>query len=329
MQSIFRVSNILIQICLSENCGQVQLGNRFATLAAVQAIAFVIGPVVGGQLAKRDKVLPMFASCVLCVCNIFVQFFVKPNYSMDESAIKKKDNNELDECSYLFPCCIFEEKSNFDSLSCKRMEGVGIKKSSVMLNKWMTVEYLFIFHVKIIFTFANCIYESIFAQYMLSQLHLDGSSIGWMLGYIGLMTTFANTLVVKSYLLLVQRHYFALVYAAVLHAVGLVSWATTSTVYLSMLASALIALTNQIISNYLQTLVAFKTNRDNRGEVLGFSQSMERAARAIAPFLGGFAYQQYGVKGLAVAGVIPSIYCAIAFLLNYPNVRGAAGRGKA
>ena len=86
-----------------------------------------------------------------------------------------------------------------------------------------------------------------------------------------------------------------------------------------MLASALIALTNQIVTNYLQTTIVLKTNPGNKGEILGYSQSIERAARALAPFVGGFAYQQYGVQGVAVAGALPSIYCAVTLLLYPPK----------
>ena len=316
MQAVFRVSNILIQVCLSENCTRVQMGNRFATLAAVQAIAFVIGPVVGGQLADQDRRLPMITSCLLCICNIFVQFFVRSKHIPFPKSTKiddDDDDDDVDKCANSSICCILEGKSKEGGIY------ESTNKSSSIMKEWLTKEFVFVFHIKMFFTFANSIYETIFAQYMLSQLHLEGSSIGWMLGYVGLATTFANTFVVKTYSLLIQRHYSALIYAAVLHAIGLVLWATTPVIQFSMLASALIALTNQIVTNYLQTTIVLKTNPGNKGEILGYSQSIERAARALAPFVGGFAYQQYGVQGVAVAGALPSIYCAVTLLLYPPK----------
>ena len=240
IQAVFRVSNILIQVCLSEDGGQLQLGNRFATLAAVQAVAFVIGPIVGGQLAEQDKRLPVIISCLLCICNIFVQFFVQSNIvsSNDKSTIRKKNDDEVDSCSDLLSCCIPEKEPVSGDSIYKKREFVDAHESSVVLKRWMTAEYVFIFHVKMFFTFANSIYESIFTQHMLSQLNLEGSSIGWMLGYVGLATAFSNAFVVKSYSLLIRRHNFALVCAAIFHAVGILSWATTSVVRFSMLASA-------------------------------------------------------------------------------------------
>ena len=102
LQSVFRVSNILIQISLSENCHQEELGDRFATLSAVQAVAFVIGPVLGGQLGVLHQSAPILVSICLCVCNIFVQLHVR-----SENKSKRYDihNGQSSESLKLFLCC--------------------------------------------------------------------------------------------------------------------------------------------------------------------------------------------------------------------------------
>ena len=149
-------------------------------------------------------------------------------------------------------------------------------------------DFVFVFHVKIFFTFANSIYETIFAQHIVSQLFLEGPAIGWMLGYVGLATTFSNTIVVHRYGYIIKKYHGALVLTIIIHAFGLLWWSVATHVGHSMIASAIIAITNNVIINYFQTEIALRTSKSNKGEILGYSQSMERAARTGGYFITTF-----------------------------------------
>lgn len=276
LQAIFRVSNVILYVCLSENCTPMETGQRFANLGAAQAVAFIIGPIAGGQLAILDHRTPFWIASALCVLNAVLAFFVTGKPINEKNDSQKNSDN--------------------------------MKSSS---KAWLTKEFTFMFHVKIAFTFGNCIYESVFAQHMLTQLLLDGTSIGWMLGYIGICFTFASGMVVRPYAVIIERQYGALILALFVHALGLVLWAMTTHIILSMVASFFIAISNSVVSNYIQTGVVLRTSPGNKGEILGYSQSMERAAKTVAPFVGGYAFHSYGIIGLAAISSIPSIYCAI------------------
>lgn len=284
-QAVFRCSNIIIGVCLSENGSPGDTSKLFATLAAVQAVAFIIGPIVGGYIASVNTRLPLAVAASLCFVNSYFN-------SRVESSLPKS----------------------------KQVSSGNTERPWSLFPVWATSDYLIIFVVKVLSTFSQCVYESLFTQHMAHHLGLEGASNGWMLGYIGLITTISNAILVEPYSLLIDRWSHALPLAMVLHGIALIIWSQSNNTMVSMLASAITTVSFTAVSVYVQTLVILLCSSSNKGEIMGYVQSMERAAKTVAPFLGGFMLQNYGTGGLALVAAAPSIACAM-FCIPFPVKR--------
>jgi len=297
LQSMFRCSNVIIGVCLSDDeCSASNSSQLFATLAAVQAVAFIIGPILGGYLAGIQPLLPIAAAASLCVVNILFN-------SMVADRVPPPDTSS--------PIPPHASAAKHDSRSSRILS---------WFPSWVTIDLLIIFVVKILSCFSQCVYESLFAQHMVSHLGLEGASLGYMLGYIGLVTTISNAFLVKPYSMFIDEKSYALVVAMAVHGSALMIWANNKDVAISMFASALATIANTVVSVYIQSVVALSCSSGKKGEIMGYVQSVERAAKAVAPFVGGYMFQRSGPEGLAVAAAAPSIACAL-FCVPFPVKR--------
>jgi predicted MFS family arabinose efflux permease len=81
-------------------------------------------------------------------------------------------------------------------------------------------------------------------------------------------------------------------------------------IVLTLVAITIIAITSCLYLNIVQTLIAELGNSSNAGATMGISSTVDRAARIIAPLIGGFALQESSPVSIGVAAFGFGVYSA-------------------
>ena len=198
-------------------------------------------------------------------------------------------------------------------------------------------------HVKFSFQIGNAIYESLFGQHLKDMLGTSSQDLGWLLGLVGLEAAVVNGVLVRFVLAVPARMWPALIVASLVQGVGLWLWALCASFSSAAWGAALIALSSNTFLSILQGLIALhsdsapasstsssssssSSSNSASGKTFGLSTSIDRAARTVAPLLGGAAMQYWGIAGFAATSGLTGLYSAAA-LTSWAVLYGGAGGG--
>lgn len=174
-------------------------------------------------------------------------------------------------------------------------------------------------HVKFSFQVGNAIYESLFAQHLKDRLGTSSQDLGWLLGMVGLEAAAVNGILVRFVLAEPSRMWPSLIAASLIQGSGLALWALCASFSSAAIGAALIALSSNTFLSILQGLIARHsdstpgaTGQGGAGRTFGLSTSIDRAARTVAPIIGGIALERFGLTGFALTAGSTGIYSAAA-----------------
>ena len=177
---------------------------------------------------------------------------------------------------------------------------------------------IWLLHVKFAFQIGNAIYESLFGQHLKDRLGTSSQDLGWLLGFVGLEAAMVNGVLVRFVLAVPSRMWPALIVSSLIQGAGLWLWALCASFNSAAMGAALISLSSNTFLSILQGLIARHSDsgasssslKGGAGRTFGLSTSVDRAARTVAPIIGGVSLQMFGLSGFAAVAGITGVYSA-------------------
>ncbi|MHA7584039.1 MFS transporter [Paenibacillus vandeheii] len=247
----------------------------FGWVSAVVGVGTVIGPTVGGLLAKIDYAAPMYFGAVITLVNVIYGFFFMP-----ESLDKK---NRLKEITFarLNP---FIQLANL--LSMKNLNRLLI--SAFLL--WIP----------------NGSLQAVFSQLTIDTFSWKPALIGLMFSIMGVQDIISQSLIMPKLLKKLGDKQIAILgMIAEIIGYGFIALSTLFSFYPLFIAGMFIfGFGDSIFGPSFNGMLSKSVDSSEQGRVQGGSQSIQALARMIGPIIGGQIYVSLGHAAPAVMGVI-------------------------
>lgn len=247
----------------------------FGWVSAVVGVGTVIGPTVGGLLAKIDYAAPMYFGAVITLVNVIYGFFFMP-----ESLDKK---NRLKEITFarLNP---FIQLANL--LSMKNLNRLLI--SAFLL--WIP----------------NGSLQAVFSQLSIDTFSWKPALIGLMFSIMGVQDIISQSLIMPKLLKKCSDKQIAILgMIAEIIGYGLIALSTLFSLYPLFIAGMFIfGFGDSIFGPSFNGMLSKSVDSSEQGRVQGGSQSIQALARMIGPIIGGQIYVSLGHAAPAIMGVI-------------------------
>jgi predicted MFS family arabinose efflux permease len=247
---------------------------------------FVISPVLGGYLSTSSIRSPVAVAILVCVVNFLLVCSQPDDRRFDVKTPKK--------------VCAPSEMSSNRQLQFQPTSAIGFDDA---------------ISLKFVFQLGNMIYDAFYSQMLHDRLHFSAQSIGWLFSLSGIVSSFTNAyLVPRFYYQHDLRLEDALILASLAQAIGLWLWGRTQINLLSALMSTMIvSMSSNVFLTLLQHCIAVSPSMQHRGSgtTLSLSSTVDRAARSIAPFIGGLALQQIRSTSIGSIAAVSALSCSI------------------
>ncbi|HBU82130.1 MAG TPA: MFS transporter [Paenibacillus sp.] len=247
----------------------------FGWVSAVVGVGTVIGPTVGGLLAKIDYAAPMYFGAAITLVNVIYGFFFMP-----ESLDKK---NRLKEITFarLNP---FIQLANL--LSMKNLNRLLI--SAFLL--WIP----------------NGSLQAVFSQLSIDTFSWKPALIGLMFSIMGVQDIISQSLIMPKLLKKLGDKQIAILgMIAEIIGYGLIALSTLFSFYpLFITGMFIFGFGDSIFGPSFNGMLSKSVDSSEQGRVQGGSQSIQALARMIGPIIGGQIYVSLGHAAPAIMGVI-------------------------
>ncbi|MFS0856233.1 MFS transporter [Paenibacillus taichungensis] len=247
----------------------------FGWVSAVVGVGTVIGPTVGGLLAKIDYSAPMYFGAIITLVNVIYGFFFMP-----ESLDKK---NRLKEIT-LVRLNPFIQLANL--LSMKNLNRLLI--SAFLL--WIP----------------NGSLQAVFSQFSMDTFNWKPAIIGLMFSIMGVQDIISQGLIMPKLLKRLSDKQIAIL-GMVSEIIGysLIALSTLFSFYpLFIVGMFIFGFGDSIFGPSFNGLLSKSVESSEQGRIQGGSQSIQALARMIGPIIGGQIYVSLGHAAPAIMGVI-------------------------
>ncbi|MCR8635076.1 MFS transporter [Paenibacillus radicis (ex Xue et al. 2023)] len=262
----------------------------FGWLSAVVGVGTVIGPTLGGLLAKFDYSAPMYFGALITLLNVVYGYFFMPE-SLDK-------NNKLKEISFvrLNP---FTQLANV--LSTKNLKRLFV--SAFLL--WIP----------------NGSLQAVFSQFTIDTFSWKPALIGLMFSIMGFQDIISQGFIMPKLLKKLSDKQIAIV-GMVSEIIGysLIAASALFSFYPLLIAGMFIfGFGDSIFGPSFNGMLSKSVDSSEQGRIQGGSQSIQALARMIGPIIGGQIYVSLGSSAPAFMGMI-LIAAAIPILYKRTHV---------
>jgi len=252
-----------------------QRSKYFGWVSAVVGVGTVIGPTLGGLLAKFGYSVPMYCAAVITLLNVAYGFFFMP-----ESLIK---NNRLKEITFvrLNP---FIQLANL--LSMKNLNRLLI--SAFLL--WIP----------------NGSLQAVFSQFSLDTFSWKPAVIGLMFSIMGFQDIISQGFIMPK-LLKVRSDKQIAILGMISEIIGysLIAVSALFSFYpLFIIGMFIFGFGDSIFGPSFNGMLSNSVDSSEQGRIQGGSQSIQALARMIGPIIGGQIYVSLGHAAPAFMGMI-------------------------
>ncbi|NEU60302.1 MFS transporter [Paenibacillus sp. ALJ109b] len=247
----------------------------FGWVSAVVGVGTVIGPTVGGLLAKIDYSAPLYFGAIITLVNVIYGFFFMP-----ESLDKK---NRLKEIT-LVRLNPFIQLANL--LSMKNLNRLLI--SAFLL--WIP----------------NGSLQAVFSQFSMDTFNWKPAIIGLMFSIMGVQDIISQGLIMPKLLKRLSDKQIAIL-GMVSEIIGysLIALSTLFSFYpLFIVGMFIFGFGDSIFGPSFNGMLSNSVESSEQGRIQGGSQSIQALARMIGPIIGGQIYVSLGHAAPAIMGVI-------------------------
>lgn len=247
----------------------------FGWMSAVVGVGTVIGPTLGGLLAKFGYSVPMFFGAIITLLNVAFGFFFMP-----ESLAK---NNRLKEITFirLNP---FTQLANV--LSMKNLQRLLV--SAFLL--WIP----------------NGSLQAVFSQFTMDTFSWKPALIGLMFSIMGVQDIISQGFIMPKLLLKLSDKQIAIL-GMVSEIIGysLIAASALFSFYPLLIAGMFIfGFGDSIFGPSFNGMLSKSVDSSEQGRIQGGSQSIQALARIIGPIIGGQIYVSLGHPSPAFMGMI-------------------------
>ncbi|MFE6073908.1 MFS transporter [Paenibacillus sp. NPDC057886] len=247
----------------------------FGWVSAVVGVSTVIGPTVGGLLAKIDYSAPMYFGAIITLVNVIYGFFFMP-----ESLDKKHRLTEIT-FTRLNP---FIQLANL--LSMKNLNRLLI--SAFLL--WIP----------------NGSLQAVFSQFSMDTFNWKPAIIGLMFSIMGVQDIISQTFIMPKLLKRLSDKQIAIL-GMISEIIGytLIALSTLFSFYPLFIAGMFIfGFGDSIFGPSFNGMLSKSVDSSEQGRIQGGSQSIQALARMIGPIIGGQIYVSLGHAAPAIMGMI-------------------------
>ncbi|SDK16471.1 MFS transporter, DHA1 family, tetracycline resistance protein [Paenibacillus sp. OK060] len=247
----------------------------FGWVSAVVGVGTVIGPTVGGLLAKIDYSAPMYFGAIITLVNVIYGFFFMP-----ESLAKKHRLKEIT----LVRLNPFIQLANL--LSMKNLNRLLI--SAFLL--WIP----------------NGSLQAVFSQFSMDTFNWKPAIIGLMFSIMGVQDIISQGLIMPKLLKKLSDKQIAIL-GMISEIIGysLIALSTLFSFYpLFIVGMFIFGFGDSIFGPSFNGMLSKSVDSSEQGRVQGGSQSIQALARMIGPIIGGQIYVSFGHAAPAIMGVI-------------------------
>lgn len=254
---------------------KAQRTKYFGWVSAVSGLGFVIGPTLGGLLAKFGYSVPMYFGAIITLLNVGYGILYMP-----ESLNK---NNRLQEITFI-KLNPFTQLVNI--LSMKNLKMLLI--SAFLL--WLPAGSL----------------QAIFSQFTIDTFNWEPALIGLMFSIMGFQDIISQGLIMPKLLLKFSDAQIATLgmVAEIIGYTFIAASALFSYYPLLIIAMFIFGFGDSIFGPSFNGMVSKSVDSSEQGRVQGGSQSIQALARIIGPIIGGQIYVSFGHATPAFMGVI-------------------------
>ncbi|WP_315795812.1 MFS transporter [Paenibacillus sp. BIC5C1] len=247
----------------------------FGWVSAVVGVGTVIGPTVGGLLAKIDYSAPMYFGAIITLVNVMYGFFFMP-----ESLDKKHRLKEIT-LARLNP---FIQLANL--LSMKNLNRLLI--SAFLL--WIP----------------NGSLQAVFSQFSVDTFNWKPAIIGLMFSIMGVQDIISQAFIMPKLLKRFSDKQIAIL-GMISEIIGysFIALSTLFSFYPLFIAGMFIfGFGDSIFGPSFNGMLSKSVDSSEQGRIQGGSQSIQALARMIGPIIGGQIYVSLGHAAPAIMGVI-------------------------
>lgn len=266
-------------------------------IGAAFGLGFIFGPVIGGLLSGFGPGVPFFGAALLAAANGILALTWLPESRIGTRA---------------------------------RAEGQGLLGERIALLRRLSRERVMgvLYAIFFLVTLAFAALEATLSLWAERQWLLGPSEIAYMFGYLGVVATVVQGTMVGPLVRRFEERRLAQIGAAAF-AAGLLTLPFATSLPLLAIALALIAFGQGTAIPSVTALISTSAAAEERGRLLGLSQSLSALARVVGPVWGGFAFSRIGIgapylTGAGIAGI--AFLLVVALPASIARNGGLSGR---
>jgi MFS transporter, DHA1 family, tetracycline resistance protein len=271
-----------------------QRGKFFGMMGAIMGIGFIVGPAIGGILARFGVEVPFYAAAALAFFNVVYGFFFMPE------SLSKEKRTQL-KVAALNP---------FSALA---------NVLSVPQLRWLLIS-IFLFTLPFAALSVNI---SLLAK---DNLGWDSAGIGAIFALVGITDIFVQGLLLQVLLTKFGESTVAIC-GLILEIVGYAFMASVVFVaspILMMVGTIALAMGDGLLGPSINGLLSRTAGADSQGRVQGGNQSVQSLARMAGPFVGGLMYVSMGHASPFLSGIVIALLAIAAIMAALPTIKRLA-----
>lgn len=247
----------------------------FGWISAVVGVGAVIGPTLGGALAKFGYSVPMYFGAIITLLNVVYGFFFMPE-SLDK-------NNRLEEITFVR---LNPFSQLLGVLSMKNLKRLLI--SAFLL--WLPSGSL----------------QAIFTQFTVDTFNWQPVLIGLVFSIMGVQDIISQGFIMPKLLTKLSDAQIAIVgMASEILGYGLIAASALFSFYPLLIAGMFVyGFGDSIYGPSFNGMVSKSVDSSEQGRIQGGSQAIQSLARIIGPIIGGQIYVSLGHTAPAFMGII-------------------------
>lgn len=261
----------------------------FGWISAVVGVGTVLGPTVGGLLAKFGYSVPFYFGAIITLINLVYGIFYMPESLDNNNRLKKITFVRLNPFTQLISV-----------LSIKNLKRLLI--SGFLL--WIT----------------SGSFQALFSQFTMNTFNWTPAIIGLILSIMGIQDIISQGFIMPKILIklsdikiTVLGMVSEIIGYAFIAASGLLAFYP-----LFIIGMFIFGFGDSIIGPSFNGMISKSVGDSEQGRIQGGSQSIQSLARIIGPIIGGQIYVAFGHSSFAFMGII---FIIIAIAILYKNVR--------
>ncbi|KAK3098875.1 hypothetical protein FSP39_023907 [Pinctada imbricata] len=254
---------------------------------AASSIGFILGPMIGGNLAETSngfmKVALLTAS-IFVINSIMIHFTMKDNKSSPHPEITRNESSASLKK-------ITSEEINFNPLDLFR---------SFTTFNWSSMWDLFL--IKFCLGFSVILFRSNFSLLMKTRFDVSPSMLGYFISYSGIVSAVCGIFV--GWLSKYYKNDAKLVYhMAILQFFTLLFLSSISSLWIFFLVLTPLSFITTVLRVAATSLTVQRGSGKEIGALLGLSQSVMSLARMLSPFISGLSLE-VSTSGPALLGAM-------------------------